>query len=86
MSGDYEVMELRARVLELEGKMDFLYKHLGITYRKETSEADQKVADVLRNGNIIEAIKIYREIHNVGLAEAKQAVEEVNYHRRRRWL
>jgi ribosomal protein L7/L12 len=77
MSGDYEVMELRARVLELEGKIEFLYKHLGVTYLKEITQADQKVADVLRNGSIIEAIKVYREIHNVGLAEAKQAVEEI---------
>ena len=29
----------------------------------------------LRRGNLIEAIKVYREINNVGLAEAKQAVE-----------
>jgi ribosomal protein L7/L12 len=77
MSGDYEVMELRARILELEGKIEFLYQHLGITYVRELSEGDRKVADVLKKGNIIEAIKVYREIYNVGLAEAKQAVERI---------
>lgn len=77
MSGDYEVMELRARVLELEGKIEFLYKHFNIEYVKEMSEADQKVADVLRKGNILEAIKVYREIYHVDPASAKQAVEEM---------
>ena len=77
MPGDYEVMELRARVLELEGKIEFLYRHLGVTYVKEISEADRKVAEVLKTGSVIEAIKVYREIHEVGLAEAKRAVEEI---------
>jgi ribosomal protein L7/L12 len=77
MSAEFEVMQLRARVMELEGKIEFLYRHLGITYTKEISEADRKVAEVLKTGNIIEAIKVYREIHNVGLAEAKKAVEDI---------
>jgi len=70
-------MELRARVLELEGRLEFLYKHLNVVYVKELSEADQKVADVLKKGNILEAIKVYREIHKVDPASAKQAVEEI---------
>jgi ribosomal protein L7/L12 len=31
----------------------------------------------IRQGNLIEAIKIYREIYDVGLAEAKAAVEQM---------
>ncbi len=77
MSGDYEVMELRARVLELEGKIDFLYKHLNVQYVKELSEADRKVAEVLKNGNLMEAIKVYRQLYNVDPANAKAAVEEI---------
>lgn len=38
MSGDYEVAELRARVLELEAKVEFLYTHLDVAYVKELSE------------------------------------------------
>ena len=48
MSGEFEVSELRARILELEGKVNFLYKHLDVEYVKEMSESDQKVADVLK--------------------------------------
>lgn len=32
---------------------------------------------LIRSGEIIHAIRQYREIHNCGLAEAKQAVEEL---------
>lgn len=77
MPGDYEVMELRARVWELEGKIDFLYKHFNIQYVKQINEADQKVFDELKKGNVIEAIKIYRGIYQVDLASAKKAVEEM---------
>jgi len=38
---------------------------------------DAKVIDMLKKGNKIEAIKIYREIYDVGLAEAKQAVDRI---------
>jgi len=38
---------------------------------------DARVIDMLKKGNKIEAIKIYREIYNCGLAEAKQAVDNL---------
>ena len=34
-----------------------------------------QIQDALRRGNKIEAIKIYRELTGVGLAEAKQAID-----------
>ncbi|MBM3123827.1 MAG: hypothetical protein FJZ87_02000 [Chloroflexi bacterium] len=36
---------------------------------------NSKVVEILNNGNKIEAIKLYREIQNVGLTEAKHAVD-----------
>ena len=62
---------------ELEDRLDFLYKRLNIEYVPNTSAMDPRIIESLKKGNKIEAIKIYREIHNVGLAEAKQAVEGV---------
>ena len=41
----------------------------------ETSE----VIAALQKGNLIEAIKVYRQLYNVGLAEAKTAVENLKY-------
>jgi len=75
MSAEQEVVELRARVARLEARMEQLYAHLGLAYDEDPSLSEQQVLEPLRRGNMIEAIKVYREIHRVGLAEAKQAVE-----------
>jgi ribosomal protein L7/L12 len=78
MSGDYEVQQLTARVMELESKVDFLMRHLGVTYVKTLNEGEQRVVDVMKkSGNMIEAIKVYREYFNVDLASAKKAVEDL---------
>jgi ribosomal protein L7/L12 len=60
---------------ELEARLEYLYKHLGIEYPDNPDAADNKVVEMLAHGNKIEAIKLHREIHNVGLAEARQAVD-----------
>lgn len=75
MSNETEIMALRSRVTELEARLDYVYKHLRIEYSSNPTAADRPVLDALRAGNKIEAIKIYRETHKVGLAEAKQAVD-----------
>ena len=77
MTAESEILALRARVAELESRVDFLYKHLGILHVTEAGMADARVVDMLKRGNKIEAIKIYREIYDCGLAEAKQAVDGI---------
>ena len=77
MVDDHDVMHLRARVLEIEGKIDFLYRHLQLEYVKEGSEIEKKVAESIKKGNMLEAINIYRNYSKVDLATAKQAVEEI---------
>jgi ribosomal protein L7/L12 len=59
----------------LESRVDHLYQHLGISYFPDRGMGDARVVEMLKKGNKIEAIKIYREIYNCGLAEAKQAVD-----------
>lgn len=77
MSMDYEVTQLNARVRELEDKVDYLLRHLGLDYVKPLSSDDHRIIEVLKRGNMIEAIKLYREIYNVDLTSAKQAVEGI---------
>ena len=77
MSTETDVIALRARVAELEDRLQYLYKRLNIEYVSNPSVVDPRIVEYLKKGNKIEAIKIYREIHNVGLAEAKQAVERI---------
>ena len=75
---------LRSRVSRLEAEIDFLYKHFGLTFSENTNPSDDpRVIEALKKNNLIEAIKVYRELTNLGLAESKTAVEEI---RRRRGI
>ena len=42
---------------------------------------DPRIIDALHRNNVIEAIKYYREINDIGLAEAKAAVEAIRARR-----
>ena len=77
MTIETEILALRARVAELESREDFLYNHFRLARVQDTDMANAKVVEMLRKGNKIEAIKIYRELYNCGLAEAKQAVDNI---------
>lgn len=77
-----EVSTLRQRVFQLEAKIEFLYRHLGVTFIEQAEPGDDpRIIDALRKNNVIEAIKYYREITGVGLAEAKTAVENIRARR-----
>jgi hypothetical protein len=74
-------VELIQRVMELERKVDFLMQELSLTEKYQYSQpADPVMEDIqmlVRRGNLIQAIKLYRERTGVGLAEAKAAVERM---------
>jgi ribosomal protein L7/L12 len=78
MITETEVQQLRSRVSELEDRLKLLYRHLNLEYADPGSDPvmSPQIQDALRRGNKIEAIKIYRELTGVGLAEAKDAVEK----------
>jgi len=79
MSIETELAALRGRGARLEAQIELLYQHLGLTFGEDQSLADEDgpVIDALHTGNLIEAIKVYRQIHDVGLAEAKSAMENI---------
>lgn len=77
MSVEQDVLSLRSRVAQLEARMQFLYEKLNIEYVEKPSLANPKIMELLKKGNKIGAIKVYREVYNVGLAEAKDAVEKI---------
>ncbi len=78
MVTEAEIQLLRSRVNELEDRLNFLYRRLNIEYADPNSDPvlSPQVQEALRGGNKIEAIKIYRELTGVGLAEAKQAIDQ----------
>ena len=77
MPTEAEFLALKSHVNELEEKLQFLYHRLNIDYLEPNSDLAlaPQVQDALRRGNKIEAIKIFRELTGVGLAEAKQAID-----------
>ncbi len=81
MPTEAEFLLLQSRVRELEDKLQFLYHRLNIDYTSASSDSDPalspQIQNALRRGNKIEAIKIYRELTNVGLAEAKRAIDDL---------
>lgn len=77
MVTEADILLLKSRINELEEKLQFLYRRLNIDYMAPNFDPalDPRVEEALRRGNKIEAIKIYRELTGVGLAEAKQAID-----------
>lgn len=74
---DEEITRLRVRVAELEDRVEFLYRKLGIEYIENPGMANAKLEELLRKGSKIEAVKVYRELYNTGLAEAKSAIDDL---------
>jgi ribosomal protein L7/L12 len=73
-----EISSLKGKVARLEARLEFLYKHLGVSFVEDLQAGnDPKVIAALSSNTMIEAIKAYRERYGVGLAEAKNAVEEM---------
>ncbi|MGF0174630.1 ribosomal protein L7/L12 [Streptomyces sp. Marseille-Q5077] len=62
------------RVARVERKLDLILDHLGL---RDDDPRMAKVVALLREDKKIKAIKEYREITGVGLAEAKEAVERM---------
>jgi ribosomal protein L7/L12 len=73
-----EVAELRQRVARLEGRLEFLYRHLGVTFVAESAPGDDpRIIEAVKRGDSLGAIKVYREIHRVGIDEARTAIDEI---------
>ena len=64
------------RLSQLDAKVDLLLKHAGLEF-DPYENVSPAVIQALQRGEKIQAIKHYREATGVGLAEAKEAVEEI---------
>ena len=77
MITEADIQLLKSRINELEDRLNFLYRRLNIEYMDSNSDPlfSPQIQDALRRGNKIEAIKLYRELTGVGLADAKDAID-----------
>ena len=68
------------RIRTLENQVAYLYRHLGLDPAAAVPVAsgalDPEVVQLINSGNKIQAIKALRDRTGLGLAEAKDAVEE----------
>ena len=73
-----EIAILRGRISKLEAHVQFLYKHLGVTFVPESvSTDDVEIVEYLKKGDVMGAIRLHRSIHGSDLAQAKAAVDEI---------
>ena len=69
-----------ARIARLERQIAYLYRHLGLDPLAAEAAGPVLPPDfekMLRDGKLIGAIKIYRDVTGAGLAEAKNEVERI---------
>ncbi len=78
MVTEQQFSDLRKRVAHLEGQVAFLYEHLGMTFVPEAQpEDDPRIIEALKGGNLLQAMKIYRENTGATADDARKAVEEI---------
>jgi ribosomal protein L7/L12 len=62
------------RLVRLERKVDLILAHLGLD---PNQGVNPEVMELMKSGNKIQAIKLYRQQTGVGLKEAKDYVESL---------
>jgi hypothetical protein len=79
MTTDIELIHnLSRRVIQLEGQVAFLYKHLGIEFVPESAPTDDpRIVELLKKGSKLDAIKLHREIYSSGPQDAIAAINEM---------
>ena len=82
MPSDSEQIAILTAEVERQGRiLEALAKRLGVSQSDllnlQTNAPPADVVEALNAGNLIEAIKRWRAHTGVGLAEAKQAVEDL---------
>jgi hypothetical protein len=75
---DYEYVALRRRVEKLERLVALLMEELGLECDERPGpDLSPMIEDLVHKGELIEAIKLYREETGAGLKEAKEFVESL---------
>jgi ribosomal protein L7/L12 len=75
---DYECVALRRRVEKLERLVARLMEEMGLERDEELDPGSSpEIVDLIRRGEKLKAIKLYRERTGAGLKEAKEFVESL---------
>lgn len=72
-----KIDSIEQRAERLERKINRIVLHLGIADADAAPQELSAIRELLLQGSKIDAIKAYREEYNVGLKEAKDAVDAI---------
>ena len=72
-----EIAKLSARVSRLERTVEFLLDQLKVDFIDSIEDLYPEIVRLKRQGNVLNAIKLYREQTGVGLEEAKRFVDSL---------
>ena len=81
MAKPSDIEELRQRLTLVEARLEQLFEHLDLApgAAAESDELDPnedpEIQDLLAKGNNAQAVKRYREISGVDIAEAQRAID-----------
>jgi ribosomal protein L7/L12 len=70
-------LALTRRIRRLEEQVALLSQQAGVPWDEPGSGVPPEIVDLVRRNKKIEAIKRYRELTGVGLAEAKDVIDGV---------
>ncbi len=78
MIDEHAYARMRDRVYQLQAQVDFLYRHLGITFVPESAPSDDpRIIAELKKGNLLAAMKVHRELFGSDVDTAREAVLEI---------
>jgi ribosomal protein L7/L12 len=66
------------RLRRLEEQVALLSERLGVPFDDPGAGMAPEVVELARSGRKIQAIKVYRELTGVGLAEARDVVDRIS--------
>ncbi len=76
-----QIEALKRRVEDLEHNLRVVFEHTGLdtsTLHREAPAIEPQLAEMLRAGRMVQAIKLYHETHGVDLMTAKVAIERMH--------
>jgi ribosomal protein L7/L12 len=83
MGVDRQLLEIQQRIALIETRLQQLFEHLDVTPRESPELGpggdainDPEIQDLLVKGNDAQAVKRYRELTGVGIAEAQKAIQQ----------
>ncbi len=75
-----ELDEIKTRLNKLESQMMFLHRSLGIVLQEIPKiDPSARVIDLLKKGDKMRAIKVFREETGASLKDAKTYIESLQY-------